>query len=241
MEDSERSEAILALGSRLVQELGLEPSVDTLGRWMAHHVADLITKAKAARGEEKQIAERKCFDAILALWKHRAALPQGRRPHEDLEPVLRAIESLDPADDTPRYFRGVRPTQGKGNKKSDADRWLDMVNGLDYSAKILIAFCLSEAASAAIDRSAEWVRLAEAAGVEDSAPEVAVRFLSTHADFVNQPKHYANVHRQLQDRIGKLKGFTTLARAAARVLTARLEAMPVPEAADPSVDPSPLS
>ena len=35
-DESARSEAILALGRRLVQELGLEPSVDTLGRWMAH-------------------------------------------------------------------------------------------------------------------------------------------------------------------------------------------------------------
>lgn len=38
-EPLKRSESVIALGKRLVEELGMEPGVDTLGRWMAHYVA----------------------------------------------------------------------------------------------------------------------------------------------------------------------------------------------------------
>lgn len=46
---------------------------------------------------------------------HRAAFPNGKRPFEDLEPVMRAIESLDPEDDTPRYFRSARAPKSVSN------------------------------------------------------------------------------------------------------------------------------
>ena len=56
----------------LVDELNLEPSVDTPGRWMAHYVAEVIARAQVSEGAEKAAAERECFEVILQLWKHRA-------------------------------------------------------------------------------------------------------------------------------------------------------------------------
>lgn len=235
-DDSARPDAILALGRKLVDELGLEPSVDTLGRWMAHYTADLIAKAESATGEEKQLAEKKCFEAILALWKHRAELPNGKRPFEELEPVIRAIESLDPEDDTPRYFRSARAPKTDGEEKSEADSWLDMVSGLDYSAKILIGYCLTEAAHAAVDKSKEWVKLAEAAGAEDGVPEIAIRFVSSSADLGKEPDPNADVRRLLQDLIKRLDGFTKSAEAVARDLRARLEALPPSKEGDDAND-----
>ena len=35
-----------ALGRRIVDELGLEKGVDTLARWMAHYIAELIEKVE---------------------------------------------------------------------------------------------------------------------------------------------------------------------------------------------------
>src|ERR1700719_935454 len=92
-EASQRSEKVLALGRKLVEELGLEPSVDTLGRWMAHYIAELVDQVKTATGDERAVAEQRCFDAILSLWKHRSELPNGKRPFADLEPVMRAMQS----------------------------------------------------------------------------------------------------------------------------------------------------
>jgi hypothetical protein len=214
------------LGCKLVEELGLEPSVDTLGRWMAHHIADLMLKAKSATGKEKELAEKNCFEAILALWKHRAELPNGKRPFEDLEPVIRAIESLDPDDDTPRYFRSIRPAQGEAEKQSEMEAWLDVAGDLDYSAKILIGYCLAEAANAALDKSKEWVKLAEAAGADDGMSEIVVRFVSREADLGREPNPTDVVRVQLQDRIKRLEGFTNLAETVLRDLKTRLEGFP---------------
>ena len=97
---------------------GCEPYA--LGRWMAHYVADLIAKAENATGEEGSLNQKKCFDAILALWMHRAAFPSGKRPFEEMEPVVRAIESLDPEDSTPRYFRSARAPKAEGREDSES-------------------------------------------------------------------------------------------------------------------------
>lgn len=193
---------------------------------MAHYVADLIAEAERANGEEKSVAEKKCFNAVLALWKHRAELPNGKRPFEDLEPVVRAIESLDPDDDTPRYFRSARPPKGEGGKKSEVDTWLDLASSLDYSAKVLIGYCLGEAARAAADKSKEWVKHAEAAGAEDGVPEIVIRFVSSSADLGKEMDPNAEVHRQLQNRLRRLDGFTKLVEAFASDLRARLDALP---------------
>ena len=235
MDVSARSDAIVALGQKLVKQLGLEPSMDTLGRWMAHYVADLIVKAGSTTGEEKHVAEKKCFDAILALWKHRSELPNGKRPFEDLEPVIRAIESLDPEDNTPRYFRFATPPRRQGEEKTEVDQWIEAVCDLDHSAKILIGYCLAEAAHAAVDKAEKWVKLAEAAGVADSAPEIVIRFVSTKADLGKEPDPSAEIRLQLQNRIKRLKSFNRLAEAVAGDLAARLEALPPLEEGDDSV------
>lgn len=209
---STRSDAILALGRHLVEELGLENSVDTLGRWMAHYIADLITKAETATGEEKRSAEKNCFDAILALWHHRAQLPNGKRPFEELEPVIRAIESLDPEDDTPRYFRSARTPAGDNREESEAEAWLKIVAGLDYSAKILIGHCLAEAARTAVDKSKEWVRLLESAGADSGVSEIVFRFVSSTADLDEKPDFAAERRRLREDRLARLESFVNLAK-----------------------------
>ena len=40
--DQKRDDAILRLGRKLVAELGSERATDTLARWMAHDIAELI-------------------------------------------------------------------------------------------------------------------------------------------------------------------------------------------------------
>jgi len=95
MEPLKHSESVIALGKRLVEELGMEPSVDTLGRWMAHYIAELIRKAEETDDPDvRSKAQEKCCETILKLWEHRAMLPRGARPLANLEGVLKAIENL---------------------------------------------------------------------------------------------------------------------------------------------------
>jgi hypothetical protein len=222
---SAQSDKILTLGRKLVEQLGLEDSTDTLGRWMAHHLADLITKAENASGSDKASAQKECFDAILAFWRHRSELPSGKRPFREMEPILRAVESLDPDDETPRYYRAPRPQKGEVAETSDQENWLRIAEGLDYSAKVLIGYSLAEAADAALDKSKEWVKLAE--GIEDDGvPEIVIRMVSSVADLNRAPDLDAPMRRLLADRVKRLKAFVGIAESVVETLAKRLEALP---------------
>ncbi|WP_258359417.1 hypothetical protein [Moorella sulfitireducens (nom. illeg.)] len=73
----------------------MEPSVDTLGRWMAHYIAELIRKAEETDDPDmRSKVQEKCCETILKLWEHRAMLPRGARPLANLEGVLLAIEKF---------------------------------------------------------------------------------------------------------------------------------------------------
>jgi hypothetical protein len=232
MENSAQSEKVLDLGRKLVEELALVDSNDTLGRWIAHYVADLIVKAEDAAENEKPAAQTEAFDTILRLWKHRSEFPTGKRPFRELEAVIRSVASLDPEDNTPRYFRTQRPPKGEAAETSEQERWLNLAEGLDYSAKVLIGDCLAEAAGGALDKSKEWVKLVE--GMDDGVPEVVIRFLSRADDLNKAPDPNAAQRKLLSDRIGRLQAFAGLAGSVAETLAKRLEALPVTETSDAS-------
>ena len=113
----------------------MESSTDTLGRWMAHYVAELMDAVTKAASEEREAAQNGCCDAILKLWTHRAGLPDGKRPFEDLEPIMRALESLDPENDTPRYFRTIRGTIDESDEGRETQSLIKFVDKLRYSCK----------------------------------------------------------------------------------------------------------
>lgn len=84
----------MALGKHLVAELQLEPSVDTLGRWMTHHIAELMTRAEQAEDSERHAAAaQEAAEAILRLWSHRSNY-KGINPLAELEPSLRVLRAL---------------------------------------------------------------------------------------------------------------------------------------------------
>ena len=67
---------IVRLGDHIVHRLGLEDSVDTLGRWMAHRIAELIEQAEDGDEETK----REATDLILRCWERRRGWTEGWPP-----------------------------------------------------------------------------------------------------------------------------------------------------------------
>ncbi|MEO8326138.1 MAG: AVAST type 3 anti-phage protein Avs3b [Nitrospirota bacterium] len=214
---------VLDLGRALVEELGLDQGVDTLSCWMAHHLADLIKDAETAKVEDRPAKLDNCTKTILGIWERRHQLPNGKRPFEDFEPILRALESLDPADDTPRYFRLQRMEADETEQNPETKKWLELANGLDYSAKVLIGFCLTQAAQTAIDQSQGWIALAKAAGLEDGIDFPVIRFVTDQNDLntVSEPDDRAR--KLIEDRIKRLDGFKEMADALATSLRQQLE------------------
>lgn len=76
---------------------------DTIGRWMAHHLAELVI---AAQDETTTTVEQRqrIVATILKVWSHRRAYP-SRAPLDDFSNVFAALERL--GDDSPWKF--LRP------------------------------------------------------------------------------------------------------------------------------------
>lgn len=219
---SVRSDAILRLGKKIVDELGLDQSVDTLSRWMAHSIAELIQDAEASGGRDRPAKLVMCSDAILALWKHRHELPSGKRPFEDLGPIMRALESLDPDDTTPRYFRAQR-TAADEEQDVEIANWLKLADSLDYSARLLIGYCLTRAAGAAVDKSKEWVALAENADVDVGLEHRVVRFICNAKDQLDSTELNDVARELIEDRLKRLAEFKKMAAALASDLRKQLK------------------
>ena len=220
-----RFEEILTLGRKLVDELSREPRVDTLARWMAHYVAELIEAAANAPARQGDSARRACFEAILALWDHRAALPDGRRPFEDLEAVVRALESVDPASETPRYFAYARRAMKSGDDAAADQALLDFVGGVDEAARIMIAEALVEAAGGALEESQEFVAVAKAAQVDAGAAGIMLSFLAKESGYERQAGRTDGGRAELVERIDRLERFVKLAVGVAEALKERLDAL----------------
>ena len=90
---------VLELGKHLVRELGYEDSFDTLGRWMSHHVAELIDQSENGDTEGDRLEARKrATETILRIWEHRAALPGKAYPLSSYKDILQVLEHLKPSD-----------------------------------------------------------------------------------------------------------------------------------------------
>lgn len=70
-------------------------SVDTMGKWMAHHLAESMRRAETESDPvQKLAAEKHCVELILRLWENRYSLPPDIRPLGRLEAVLKALSQL---------------------------------------------------------------------------------------------------------------------------------------------------
>jgi hypothetical protein len=207
---SERCEATLELGRQLTSELDLDRSGGTLGRWMAHYIAELILNAEEAGAEERPVKMKACCDAILSLWKHRHELAV-ERPFEELEPILSALDSLDPDSQMPRYFRMVREAAEGAEEADETKSWLKLAHGLDYSARLLIRYCLTQAAQRALDKSLEWVTLAKAAGADDLPESPVIRMIADESALLRATDLDDDERVRLEERIERLEEFSQMA------------------------------
>lgn len=196
---------------------------------MAHYLAELIEDAKNPEVENRPAKLAACADVILGLWERRYQLPDGKRPFEELEPILRALESLDPADDTPRYFRSPRMAASGTKQNKATEKWLRIADGLDYSAKVLIRYCLTQAAQTSLDKSEKWIALAEAAGFDDGIEISFVRVIIGEKNLLKASKPNDEVREQLEDRVKRLDAFKKMADTLASDLRRQLKQAHVPK------------
>ncbi|WP_459648957.1 hypothetical protein [Kitasatospora sp. Ki12] len=151
-------EKTLALGKEIAQSL---PSNDVLGRWMAHHIGDLIIRAQAADDSQIDSARREAANTILKLWSHRASLNTQDPPMSSFGPVFKALARLSEKQD-PWHFYGMFRS---GQQPDDADVGVtpllqhaleleDIVRGVVRGVVLL-------AAKEAAGTEAKWMELSD--------------------------------------------------------------------------------
>lgn len=206
MENSEIQKSIINLGKALVEELGLDPGVDTLARWMAHYIAEQMKIAENSTGDDKIKAEQLCFKTILMLWQHRSSLPNGLRPFESFEPVFRTLSQLDPDNPAPYYYSSTdlhSSGSNDSNKESDeVQQWLDNALRIDQAARVLLEFVFHQAAlNATNEKTISW--LENAVSFPDS-DDVSVIVQLIHAESEKESEEIAERKRQAKQE--KLEG-----------------------------------
>jgi hypothetical protein len=98
---SQQPDPVIALGERIVAELGDPRTNNTLTRWLAHHTARLIREADTARetgSPDVGTREAEARDAILQLWQARATWPVGWPPPRAAK-IARVLDDLPSLDD----------------------------------------------------------------------------------------------------------------------------------------------
>ncbi|WP_430816297.1 hypothetical protein [Carboxylicivirga sp. RSCT41] len=164
MDQSEITKDIIKLGKLLVKELGLDNSVDTLSRWMAHYIAKKIKEAEQLTGSERCDVEKECHDLIINLWQHRWQLPPNSRPLRHYEEVFDFLTQLNYKTPNPFYFNKISESDSSLvlNESTDpktTSEWLQVVSKIDKVARILIEYSLNQAIQGVeCEKVDEWIK-----------------------------------------------------------------------------------
>ena len=129
--------------------------------------------------------------------------------------MLRTLASLDPENSTPRYFHSVRTAAEDGKETDEVTSWLQLIYNLDYSARILIRYCLAQAAQNALDKSVQWIGLAEAAGADEGVEFPLVRIIIQEDSTLKASDPDEEERKRLKNRIMRLQEFAKTAMAVA--------------------------
>lgn len=146
-------EEIIKLGKKIVKELQLEPSVNTLGRWMSHYVAELIAQAENSKEDsERKAKQKECCKVILKLWKNREHLPDVSTPLSGLKPFIDILDVFIENEYPLPYFRGF-------NNMSNNGLWVEMINTVKFNSENISRLCLlSQINSEFLKKKQEWLK-----------------------------------------------------------------------------------
>lgn len=218
---------VVKLGERIAAELDANDG-DTLGRWMAHYLAELIDDAKKATGPKAAGARRKCADAILELWERRKDWPHRARPFPDLEAVARALAALDPEAEQPIFRAGLWGDIDAQVEAPDVKQLLETAKGVDVSARELIDDLLFSAAGAAANASAPWIALAQKPPIRG----IEIDFIDALGEAAAERRRRQRSRERLAGRIERLKSFASLAGETAEILRRQIAALEAEDAAE---------
>lgn len=87
----------MALGHHLAAELGFADSCDTLGKWMSHHLVEVMDRAESEENLKKRVEyQHQAVGLILKIWEYRGSLEGDAYPLARFKGVINALSILSP-------------------------------------------------------------------------------------------------------------------------------------------------
>jgi tetratricopeptide (TPR) repeat protein len=106
MEQLQHIEETINLGKKLVQEFNYDDRLPMTSRWMAHYLAETITKAEKETNDNlRKKYQQECCELILELWSNRKNLPRNLQPLGNFDKVIPVLEALIGNDPDEPYWR----------------------------------------------------------------------------------------------------------------------------------------
>jgi hypothetical protein len=156
--DASTFERTLTLGKELAAELS---DSNVLGRWMSHHVSELIIRAETVTGGDKVAAEHEAAEAILKLWAHRKDLPTSRYPLESFEPVFAALNRLGQSNSAWSFYRLFEDGEKPSDRETVRVPILAAALNSEEEVRDVVTAAVIVAAHEATDREAGWLKVSE--------------------------------------------------------------------------------
>jgi hypothetical protein len=185
---------------------------------MAHYIAELMIQAERANEEERAAAQKKCFEAILMLWKHREALPDGTRPFEVFESVLKTLDRLNPENDNHwlAHFRSPPDTCD-----SETKQILQIMENLDESARSMMSVLLNVAMGSCQDKETLTYLQNAKEELGDKRVQVVERIFDFRASYWEGKIDDAK-RKLIQERLKHLDRFLESAKTVRKLLGRQL-------------------
>jgi hypothetical protein len=176
---SDGFEDIVRLGRALTKQLeGYENDLTTT--WMANHVARLMVEAERAGTDDQDVAEARCREAVLSLWRHRRTLGT-RRPLVSADAMLDAITALRDEKGV-WYINDLWRHEGYG-----PDRAINAALHVDAGARAVIRCLVAMSFGQNAQKDLDWLELALSPTFADMADYQSVEALVADANGILGP------------------------------------------------------
>jgi hypothetical protein len=183
MEELQRQQEIINLGKKLVEEFTVNERISLTLRWMAHYLAELITKAEDEVDPfEKQEKMKKAGELILSIWAHRYNVPRQVRPLGNLSLAVGVLATLKASDPNTPYWKKMREIDQQ-------DIWSTFASKLRFTSEHMYGILvLSNANLDLLKKEEEWLAFPNLLSSDEK------EFIENFKDFISDNDSFAGIY-----------------------------------------------
>jgi len=167
---------IINLGKSISEEFEKDEYPDTLSRWMSHYIAQLIIQAENSTCAKKKSLDKECFDTILKLWEYNSTFPDGKKPFERFDNIIKTLERLNPDYQKTYYYEDQAEND---DVNDDVMQLMKAARVIDATARVWLEEIFEMAIEfASDDKTKKWLNYAIPTKRRD-VPDILLKILGS--------------------------------------------------------------